>query len=176
MLKKLGVLIVALALALGGLLLSSGQSRFATESSLLIPHPVAPVWAQLTAVGQWSVWWPGVVTASLAPPGWQPGAELYMALQGDPEQAPAVVEGVTTEAELRWKRPGVLGSQTRTCIELQPSGSQTLVLLRSEIQGPQAVLARWTAQDDFRRYQELVLTRLGESLQQLAPSGQMGQP
>ena len=175
MLKKLGVLLIVLALALGGLLLGAGQSRFATESSRLLPYPVAPVWAQLTAVGQWSGWWPGVVAASLAP-GWQPGAELCIALKGDPEQTPAVVEGVTAEAELRWRRPGVLGSQTRTCIELQPSGSQTLVLLRSEIQGPQAVLARWTAQDDFRRYQELVLTRLGESLQALAPSGQIGQP
>jgi hypothetical protein len=175
MLKKLGVLIVVLGLALGGLLLGSGQSRFAAESSRLLPYPVAPVWAQLTAVGQWSGWWPGVTAASLAP-GWQPGAELCIALQGDPEQAPAVVDGVTAETELSWKRPGVLGSQTRTCIELQPSGSQTLVLLRSEIQGPQAVLARWTAQDDFRRYQELVLTRLGEALQPLAPSDPSGQP
>lgn len=175
MLKKLGVLLLALALALGGLLLSAGQSRFATESSRLLPYPVAPVWAQLTAVGQWPGWWPGVKAASLAP-GWQPGAELSIALQGDPEQAPAVVEEVTSEAELRWRRPGVLGSQTRTRIALQPSGSQTLVLLRSEIQGPQAVLARWTAQDDFRRYQELVLARLGESLQQQAPSGQIAQP
>lgn len=175
MLKKLGVLMVVLVLALGGLVLSSGQSRFATESSLLLPYPVAPIWAQLTAVGQWAGWWPGVVAASLAP-GWQQGAELSITLRGDPEQAPAVVEGVTTEAELRWRRPGVLGSQTRTRIELQASGSQTLVLLRSEIQGPQAVLARWTAEEDFRRYQDLVLTRLGESLQQLAPSGQIEQP
>lgn len=175
MLKKLGVLILALVLALGGLLLSSGQSRFASESSLLIPYPVAPIWAQLTAVGQWAGWWPGVVTASLAP-GWQPGAELCIALQGDPEQPPAVVDGVATEMELSWKRPGVLGSETRTCIELQPSGSETLVLLRSEIQGPQAVLARWTAQDDFRRYQDLVLARLSESLQPLLPVEKGAQP
>lgn len=175
MLKKLGVLIVILGLALGGLLLGSGQSRFAAESSLLLPYPVALVWARLTAVGQWSGWWPGVTAASLAP-GWQPGAELCIALQGDPEQAPAVVDGVATETELSWKRPGVLGSQTRTCIELQPGDAGTLVRLRSEIQGPQAVLARWTAQEDFHRYQELVLAKLRDSLQQLAPTVNRGEP
>ncbi len=175
MLKKLGLLLIVLGLALGGLLLGSGQSRFATESSLLLPYPVAPVWAQLTSVGQWPGWWPGVVAASLAP-GWQPGAELCIALQGDSEQTPAIVEGVTNETTISWKRPGVLGSETRTCIELQPSGGDTLVRLRSEIQGPQAVMARWAAQDEFSRYQELVLARLSESLQQLRPTVNGGQP
>jgi hypothetical protein len=47
----------------------------------------------------------------------------------------------------------------------------TRVVLRSEIQGPQAVLARWTAQEDFRRYQELVLQRLAEALGRDAAEG-----
>lgn len=175
MLKKLGILLVVLGLAFGGLLLTSAQSRFVTESSLLLPYPLVAVWNRLTAVGQWPRWWPGVEAASLAP-GWQAGAELRIALKGDPEQAPAVVDAVSSEAMLSWQRPGVLGSQTRTRIALQPAGEQTLVLLHSEIQGPQAVLARWTAKEDFIRYQELVLAKLSEILQQESTDVQKKQP
>lgn len=175
MLKKLGLLLVALGLALGGLLLTSAESRFVTESSLLLPYPAAVVWARLTAVGDWPRWWPGVEKASLAP-GWQPGAELGMTLKGDPEQAPAVVMEVSPETVLCWQRPGVLGSQTRTSILLQPLETQTQVLLRSEIVGPQAVLARWSAREDFHRYQELVLAKLSAALQQGATGLQQAQP
>lgn len=175
MLKKLGILLVVLGLAFGGLLLTSAESRFVAESSLLLPYPPAAIWSRLTAVGQWPSWWPGVEAASLAP-GWQPGAELLIALKGDPEQAPAVVEEVSAETALSWQRPGVLGSQTRTRIALQPAGEQTLVLLHSEIQGPQAVLARWTAKEDFIRYQELVLAQLRAALQQESPEMKAAQP
>lgn len=175
MLKKLGILLVVLGLGFGGLLLTSAQSRFVTESSLLLSYPPAAVWSRLTAVGQWPSWWPGVEAASLAP-GWQPGAELLIALKGDPEQAPAVVDEVSAEAALSWQRPGVLGSRTRTRIALQPAGEETLVLLHSEIHGPQAVLARWTAKEDFIRYQELVLAKLSEKLQPESTDLQEKQP
>jgi uncharacterized protein YndB with AHSA1/START domain len=170
MVKKLGLLLAVLGLAFAVLLLSSGRTRFASEAALTLPQPSAPIWERLTAVGDWPRWWPGVAAASLAP-GWQPGAELQLALQGDPEQAPAVVELVSPEAALSWLRPGVLGSQTRTLLQLQPLAGGTRVVLRSEIQGPQAVLARWTAQEDFRRYQELVLQRLAEALERDAAQG-----
>lgn len=175
MLKKLGLLLATLGLALGALLLTSAESRFATESSLRLPCPPAAVWARLTAVGEWPRWWPGVEAASLTP-GWQPGAELRIALKGDPEQAPAMVEEVEVESVLSWQRPGVLGSRTRTRIALQPDGEETLLQLRSQIQGPQAVLARWTAQDDFRHYQELVLARLNQALQQNSTGVRREQP
>lgn len=175
MVKKLGLLLAALGLALGGLLLTSAESRFVTESSLMLSYPPAVVWARLTAVGDWSSWWPGVERASLAP-GWQPGAELRITLKGDPEQAPAVVDEVSDAAALSWRRPGVLGSRTRTRIVLQPDGEKTLVQLRSEIVGPQAVLARWSARDDFQRYQELVLAKLNEALLQESTGLRLEQP
>lgn len=175
MLKKLGVLLILLGLALGGLLLTSADSRFVAEASLAMPYPPAAVYARLAAVGEWPRWWPGVEAASLAP-GWQPGAELQITLKGDPEQEPAVVDETSPDAALSWQRPGVLGSRTRTRFALQPAGEATLVQLRSEIHGPQAVLARWTARGDFIRYQELVLSQLKQRLEQDASGGEQVQP
>ncbi len=173
MLKKIGLLLAVLALALAGLLLTSGKSRFAAASERLLSHPPEAVWSQLSAVEHWPQWWPGVEQARLEP-GWQVGAHLHLALQGDPERIPARVEALVPGRELAWSRPGVLGSRTRLQLRLEPAAEGTRVRLASEVVGPQAVLARWTAQEDFQRYQELVLAKLEESLQATPPSQERG--
>src|SRR5690606_33615787 len=138
---------------------------FEVRNTLIIDHPAAEIWPVMTDVGKWREWWPGVQEAKLTDT-WRQGATLDLVLKGAPEERPARVEAVVAERELTWKRPGILGSITRTSILLEPVAGGTRIGLLSFIEGPQAVLAGFTGRDAFEKYHEAVFAALEARLNQ----------
>lgn len=163
MLKKVVVLLAALGGAFAIMMLTTRGTSFAVGTSLAVDQAPAAVWTALTAVEQWPRWWPGMEEAKVSP-GWQPGAALTVVLKGNAEKSPATVEVVTAGRELAWRRPGVLGSTTRTTVKLDPAADGTLVSLESSIVGPQAFLAKFTGREEFVRYNRMVLEGLKSRL------------
>ncbi len=164
MLKKLSILAAALAAAFALLMLAGRGATYTSARSLPLPVPPAEVWSLIEQVESWPRWWPGVRLASVTP-GWAPGAQLVLELTGMPDQDPARVEEVNPGVEVRWSRPGFLGSETRTRLRIDPSEGGSLVTLESFIRGPQAFLAMTTRQEDFALYHQGVLESLARHLQ-----------
>ena len=165
MLKKIAILAGLLAMAFGVMMVTSGDRAFEVRNDLIIDRPAAQIWTVMTDVGKWREWWPGVQEARLTDT-WRRGATLDLVLKGTPEERPARVETVVAERELVWKRPGILGSVTRTSILLEPVPGGTRISLVSFIEGPQAVLAGFTGREAFDRYHEAVLAALEGRLKQ----------
>lgn len=163
MLKKAAILAGLLAMAAVVLWMASGGRVFEVRNSRTIDRPASEIWSVMSDAGEWREWWPGVQEARLEET-WRQGATLHLVLKGTPEERPARVETVVAERELVWKRPGILGSVTRTSILLEPVPGGTRVSLASSIEGPQAVLAGFTGRDAFEKYHEAVLAALGTRL------------
>ena len=169
MLKKVAILAGLLTMAIGVLLMTSGDRTFAVKNDLTIDRPAVEIWQVLTDVEKWSLWWPGVKEARLAPHR-REGAVLELVLKGRPEKEPATVETVVEEREMIWERPGILGSVTRTSVMLEAEPGGTRISLMSFIKGPQAFLAAFTGREEFARYHEAVLVALKVRLQQMEKS------
>lgn len=161
MLRKVGLLTVLLAAAFAALILTARDRTFTVENSLLITAPPSTIWRELAMVHDWPQWWPGVEEAHLSP-GWEEGAILDLVLTGTPEGKPARVSRMVPERRLVWQRQSILGSTVRTSLGLTPVAAGTRASLESHIHGPQAVLAKITADEDFSMYHDLVLRQLKE--------------
>lgn len=169
MLKKVAILAGLLAMAIGVLIVTSGDRTFAVKNDLTIDRLAVEIWPVLTDVEKWPAWWPGVQEARLVPD-WREGANLDLVLKGRPEKDPATVETVVEEKEMTWERPGILGSVTRTSVVLEAAPGGTRISLMSFIKGPQAFLAGFTGKEEFARYHEAVLVALKARLQQMEKS------
>ncbi|AMV71579.1 SRPBCC family protein [Desulfuromonas sp. DDH964] len=167
MLKKLTVVLVLLALAGGGFLVFSRDSRLDVTSSREVAFPPAKVWREVAEVWAWPRWWPGLETAEVNAQ-LLPGTEIRLGLKGDPERSLAQVVTVLPARELAWSRPGVLGSRTVTRFELRPTAAGTTVVVTSSILGPQAILARATGREAFSSYQQRLLDALAAQLESRA--------
>ncbi|PLX83601.1 MAG: hypothetical protein C0617_10700 [Desulfuromonas sp.] len=159
MLKKLAGLLACLGIAFGAMMLFTAERSFEVDNRQVVAHPAASVWAVLADVDRWPAWWPGVEEARLES-GWRPGAALALVLKGTPERRPARIEAVVAGRRMSWVRDGVLGSLTRTSLDLEPLGGETRVTLKSTIHGPQAFMAGLTGKEEFAMYHRAVLTRL----------------
>lgn len=159
MLKKLLILLLILAGALGLLLATAGSSRYSVDSSRQIAAAPEQVWSTLAAINHWPDWWPGVERANLQAP-LQQGTAVDLKLKGLPEAEPVIITEVQPERLLAWQGQGVLGSRVNTRLSLQKVDQGCRVALANRIEGPQAVLAKWSGGDNFSRYQALVLQAL----------------
>jgi uncharacterized protein YndB with AHSA1/START domain len=166
MLKKVAVLAGILVVAFGAMMVTGGDRTFEVKNALTIDRPAAELWPVLTDVEKWPAWWPGVQEAHLAQ-GWRQGAKLDLVLKGTPEKKLATIERVVAEREMVWERPGILGSLTRTSVQLEPAPGGTRISLMSFIEGPQALLAGFTGQEEFAKYHEAVLASLEARLKQM---------
>nr|NIS39964.1 hypothetical protein [Desulfuromonadales bacterium] len=163
MLKKTLLLVVVIMLGFGAMIATTRDATFAVTESRSLTAGQPAIWEALTDVEAWDEWWPGIETAQLSP-GWTEGATLALTLKGRPEKTPAIVDGFNRGRQVSWTRPGVLGSTTRTLLRIERSGEGVVVSMESRLHGPQAFLARFTGEESFRNYQELVLRSLQESL------------
>ena len=163
MLKKAAIVVLLLALACGGFLFFTRESRLEVTTSREVSFPPAKVWREVAEVWAWPRWWPGLETAEVNAQ-LVPGTEIRLGLKGDPERSLAQVLTVVPARELAWSRPGVLGSRTVTRFELRPTPTGTTVVVTSSIFGPQAVFARATGRDAFTGYQQRLLDALAAQL------------
>ncbi len=168
MFKKLLILLIVLGVFFAALMVTTGQSRFEISDNLWLATPSDQVWKAITAIEQWPHWWPGVESAGVTPDV-QAGARLSMQLRGNPTKAPATIESVVPERQLSWQRESILGSTAATKIILQSTTGRTQVTLVTSIRGPQAVLARFTGEQEFARYHQRVLEALEDFLARPGP-------
>lgn len=163
MLRKIVTLGAVLLAAFVLLMLTTDQAELSLESEILLPVSSAAVWERLSAVERWSDWWPGIETARVTP-ALQSGAILDLVLAGDASRQPAIVQTVIAERRLSWVRSGVLGSTTQTSLRISDEETHCRVVMVITLHGPQAFLARLTARDKFKAYQQAVLEALRLSL------------
>lgn len=163
MLRKIvtfgGVLLAAFVV----MMLTTDQAELSLESEILLPASSAAVWERVSVVEHWSDWWPGIETARVTP-ALQSGAILDLVLAGDASRQPAIVQTVIAERRLSWVRSGVLGSTTQTSLRMSDEETHSRVVMVITIHGPQAFLARITAKDKLKAYQQAVLEALRLSL------------
>lgn len=170
MLKKLAVIFVLLGVGFVIMMLTTRNSSFAVSHDRTIARPSADVWRVLTDVDRWPQWWPGVQTARLS--AWQSGEELELVFKGNPGADPARVEFFLEGKTLAWSRKGVLGSRTGTEIALETVSGGCRVSIVDTIYGPQAFLARFTGEEAFSKYHNLLLENLKTLVEQGAPAGE----
>ena len=169
MIKKLAVMLVLLGVGFVIMMLTTRNSSFSVSHDQTIARPSAEVWNVLTDVDRWSQWWPGVKTASL--PVWQGGAVLELVFKGNPGADPARVERVVDGANIAWSRKGVLGSMTGTEVKVETASGGCRVIIVETIFGPQAFLARFTGEDAFTKYHNLLLNNLKTLVEQGSLTG-----
>jgi uncharacterized protein YndB with AHSA1/START domain len=163
MLKKLAVLLTLTLIAFGVMMATTGQSVFSVEDSIIIEAPLEQTWDLLAAISAWPQWWPGVESARVIPR-LQAGARFELILRGDADAPPATIESLVRHKQLSWIRDGVLGSSTRTALQLTAHQRGAEVTLSSVIRGPQAFLARLTGRQNFESYHRQVLEAMRDRL------------
>jgi len=169
MLKKFAVLLALVLVAFAVMMATTGQTVFSVERSTVVEAPMDQTWNLLVAFSRWHEWWPGVEEAKVTPH-LHPGAQFELVLQGDANAPPATIETLVEYKHLSWIREGVLGSSTRTALQLVPLQEGTEVTLVNTIRGPQAFFVRITGRkDDFVAYQQQVLNSMQRELEADVP-------
>ncbi len=164
MIKKLAVILVLLGVGFVIMMLTTRNTTFSVSHDQTIARPSSEVWSVLIDVDRWPHWWPGVKTARL--PVWRGGAELELVFKGNPGADPARVERVIAGENLGWSRKGVLGSMTGTEVKLEALSGGCRVTIVDTIYGPQAFLARFTGEEAFTKYHNLLLNNLKTLVEQ----------
>ncbi|MCF6178440.1 MAG: SRPBCC family protein [Geopsychrobacter sp.] len=163
MLKKVALLLILLGLAFGALVLLGQKSSFTVQSTRQYPLTQAQVWRVLTNVERWPDWWPGAERAELSG-SFANGSTIRLTLKGLPDASPARLGRVESPHGFLWSRAGVLSSQAGTAFRLEAVNSGVQLRIENFIYGPQAILARITGEEAFRKYQLKLLANLDRYL------------
>jgi hypothetical protein len=164
MLKKIVVLLVILGFSFALMLLTTGESHFEVANHASFPVSQGELWQVLAAVDSWPDWWPGMEEARLVGL-LAVGSEIQLRLKGMPTKESALLILVRLQNELVWERSGVFGSLAGTRLILEPDAGGSRLTIENYIRGPQAFLARFTGEDAFVKYQQILLESLKLSLQ-----------
>jgi hypothetical protein len=164
MIKKILVLLVILGFSFALMLLTTGKCHFEVASHASFPVSQVELWQVLSAVDSWPDWWPGMEEVRLVDD-LSVGSEIQLRLKGMPRQEPAFLIAVRLQDELAWESSGVLGSRAGTRLILEPDAGGSRLTIENFIRGPQAFLARFTGEDAFVKYQQILLESLKLSLQ-----------
>jgi hypothetical protein len=164
MLKKIILFLSLLGFAFIVLLLTSQRSSFRVESHRDYEVSQLKLWQVLAAVEEWPLWWPGAEKAELVG-SLVAGGEIRIALRGVPTEHPAQLTLVDMPSALVWEREGFLMSRAGTGFLLEPAANGVRLRVENHIHGPQAILARLTGEEAFRKYQLRLLENLDLYLQ-----------